>query len=112
MPEPTKEPNQLKYHFFLVADGGGPPVNLSSDDLEQLKLQAYQEIVKAGTGWCHFIIDSQRCCISGPSQSFQLRMPDGSLAELRDPSSPVFDPNGKFSILKPRLDDLSNLFST
>lgn len=99
MSEAVKDPNQSKYHFFLVADGGGPPVNLSSDDLNQLKQQAYAEIRKAVTGWCHFMIDGQRCLISSPTQLFQLRMPDGSLTEIRDSASPVFDVNGRFNTL-------------
>jgi hypothetical protein len=101
----------IQYHFCLVADGGGPPVNLSSDSLESLMQQAYQEIVKAGSGWCHFIIDGQRCLISSPSQIFQLRTPHGMLLPMVDPGAAVFDPNGKFSILRPRLDDLAALFS-
>lgn len=110
MSEPVVDPNQQRYHFFLVSDGGGPPVSLFSDDLPKLSQQAYQEIIKAGSGWCHFIVDGQRCYISNPAQLFQLRLPSGALAPFGDTSSPVFDANGKFSTLRPRSDDYFDSF--
>lgn len=75
---------------------------MESEDLEQLKVEAYKAMMSAGGGWAYFIIGGAKCTVSMPKQVFQLRMPDGTCNELKDSAPPVFEGNGKFRALVER----------
>lgn len=92
--------DKSKYHFFLVPDAGGNPVKLSSDDFEELKKQAIFNLLQARSGWAYFVIEGVVCYLSTPTQVFKLRMPDGSMTELRQASGEVFGTDGKFQTLE------------
>jgi hypothetical protein len=93
---------QEKFHFLLVPDDGEPSM-LESTDQEQLFREAYSALLatksSGGKGWAYFIINGTKCMVSMPKQVFTVRMPNGDLAELRDPAPPVFDQNGRFKLL-------------
>lgn len=88
-----------KYHFIIIPDSGGSPSKLSSDDLEGLKKQAMDLLLSVKSGWCYFIIDGVVCHLAAPVQVFQLRLPDGTLTELRESSGAVFNTDDKFAVL-------------
>jgi hypothetical protein len=90
-----------KFHFLLVPEDQ-EPIALESDDLEQLKVEAYKAMMQAGGGWAYFIIGGAKCTVSMPKQTFQLRMPNDELSELKDAAPPVFEGNGKFRVLVER----------
>jgi len=101
----TKSPStpavKERFHFLLVPEDDDP-IALESDDLEQLKVEAYKALMQAGGGWAYFIIGGAKCTVSMPKQAFQLRMPNGELSELKDAAPPVFEGNGKFRVLVER----------
>lgn len=88
-----------KYHFFVIPDSGGSPLRLSSDDLEGLKKQAMEQLLSVRTGWCYFMIDGVICHLAAPTQVFQLRLPDGSITELKESTGAVFSTDDKFAVL-------------
>ena len=90
-----------RFHFLLVPEDQ-EPIAMESEDLEQLKVEAYKAMMTANGGWAYFIIGGAKCTVSMPKQVFQLRMPDGTCHELKDSAPPVFESNGKFRALVER----------
>ena len=92
-----------RFHFLLFPDNeDSSPKVLSSNDLDQLRKAAFEEMSQAKCGWAYFIIDGERCLVSKPLQIIKVRKPDGSFIELPCDVQPVFPNDGRFDMLLDR----------
>lgn len=90
-----------KVFICTIVPDGGPPETLESASQEAFCKELYARLMKVGSGWCIPICNGQKITLSTPRQIFQLKMPDGTLVTVEDPSGPVFEANGRFTTLKP-----------
>ena len=97
-------PEQLTgapYHFFLFSDvDGTAPTTMSGSDLKMLMQSAHAAIMRAGSGWCYFLINGVRCTLSQPMQVYKVRLPDGTYVEMGGQEDPAFNEDGRFSTLR------------
>ena len=84
-----------RYHFHLTPNDG-PPIDLQSDDMYELEIQAFEALMSNRNGWAYFIIDGAKCPISTPQPVFTVKVPNGKI-ELRSMAEPVFGTDFWFS---------------
>jgi hypothetical protein len=82
-------------------EAGGIPCLLEAEDIGSLREVVYQKLLSAKSGWVYFITGT-RSYLSSAKQSFKLKNEDGTIEEINNQDSLVFEANGRFSVLVPQ----------
>jgi hypothetical protein len=86
--------------MIIIPEEGGTPRVISAQDRAALLTASYQVLMEVGKGWC-YVVEGKIGSLSNPTQVFELRMPDGSVSEIRDQSKGAAASDGRFSVLRP-----------